>query len=192
MKITISKTGVSCKLDEQLVKYSQNAVKADVEVTDDTWACLVKNVIWKNDSVVIEQVLGSEPTITVPWEVLSLEGKLLVGVCGYGDSGNIVRPTTWALVGNVVPGVLDGMPPERAADPTPSGYGSLVVDVANLKDAIAKSAGSTTGSSTVYKAGSGISISDGYIISAEVSRADLDGKADKTHTPRGNRRYGAI
>lgn len=181
MQITLGKFGITCKLDEQLVVHSKNVAKADVVVEDETWDKLVKTIIWRNGDIKIEQKLD-EDTVVIPWEVLSLTGQLLVGICGTGDGGEVVRPTTWGNVGTVVQGVLDGAQAFEPTDVTPTVYDALLSDLADVKSAMAKNAEKYSGAVIVYQAGDGIRIDGGHVISAEVTLGALDTKASTQHT----------
>lgn len=113
---------ITTKKADRLVSGNVNTTQAVFSFSD-TWQALVKTVVFKAGSVVIELLLDSSGVVQVPWEVLQNPNKeLYVGV--YGLQGeDIVLRTSWASMGFIDEGVGDGI---EHTDPTPDVYQQLV------------------------------------------------------------------
>lgn len=86
---------------------------------DDAWDGLSKTAIFTGSGVSVDQVIGADNALVVPWECLADEGgTLIIGVTGTRNSGEIVIPTVLARAGVILKGAaLSGVDPH---DPTPS------------------------------------------------------------------------
>lgn len=97
---------------------------------DDSWSGLKKTACFKVGSFTrSRENIGT--STTVPWEVLRNHGKTLeVGIEGKDSDGNIVIPTTWAIVSKILPGANADIPgasnPEHVDVPT--GNGAVIDD----------------------------------------------------------------
>lgn len=80
---------------------------------------LAKTFCARNGTAAVDVVLvGDEVNTTLPADVLLTPGQLQIGVYAADESGNIVIPTVWALVGQIKPGATPaGVDPST---PTPS------------------------------------------------------------------------
>lgn len=85
---------------------------------DAAWSGLQKTAIFRGSGMAVDLVLSGEAA-TVPPEVLTIPGgDLRVGVWGADPEGNVIIPTVWATVGEIVPGAApSGFDPDP---PTPS------------------------------------------------------------------------
>ena len=86
---------------------------------DEAWDGLSKTAVFTGSGVSVDQVIGADNALVVPWECLEdAGGTLIVGVTGTRNSGEIVIPTVLARAGVIVKGAaLSGVGPH---DPTPS------------------------------------------------------------------------
>ena len=99
----------------------------------DVWAALRKIAVFRAGSVQrsVEQADWTGSVCTIPWECLAYAGeRLLVGIYGMDNSGEIVVPTIYADCGWIQPGADPSADP--AAEPTAPFYTAL------LEDALAK------------------------------------------------------
>ena len=71
-------------------------VGAKAEFTfDDAWDGLTKTAVFRQCDITKDDILF-EPTATIPWEVLALEGlPIEIGVYGANEDGSVVIPTVW-------------------------------------------------------------------------------------------------
>lgn len=85
---------------------------------DAAWSGLQKTAIFRGSGMAVDLVLSGDAA-TVPPEVLTIPGgDLRVGVWGADPDGNVIIPTVWATVGEIVPGAApSGFDPDP---PTPS------------------------------------------------------------------------
>lgn len=85
---------------------------------DAAWSGLQKTAIFRGSGMAVDLVLSGDAA-TVPPEVLTIPGgDLRVGVWGADPDGNVIIPTVWANVGEIVPGAApSGFDPDP---PTPS------------------------------------------------------------------------
>lgn len=82
---------------------------------DAAWIGLQKTAIFRGSGMAVDLVLSGD-SATVPPEVLTIPGgDLRVGVWGADPDGNVIIPTVWATVGEIVPGAapsgIDPQPP---------------------------------------------------------------------------------
>ena len=101
--------------------------------SSDVWAALRKIAVFRAGSVQrsVEQADWTGSVCTIPWECLAYAGeRLLVGIYGMDNSGEIVVPTIYADCGWIQPGADPSADP--AAEPTAPFYTAL------LEDALAK------------------------------------------------------
>lgn len=99
----------------------------------DVWAALRKIAVFRAGSVQrsVEQADWTGSVCTIPWECLAYAGeRLLVGIYGMDNSGEIVVPTIYADCGWIQPGADPSADP--AAEPTAPFYTAI------LEDALAK------------------------------------------------------
>lgn len=85
---------------------------------DAAWSGLQKTAIFRGSGMAVDLVLSGDAA-TVPPEVLTIPGgDLRIGVWGADSDGNVIIPTVWATVGEIVPGAApSGFDPDP---PTPS------------------------------------------------------------------------
>lgn len=106
-----------CKLTEPI---TSGSVGMPVEFQfDEAWDGLTKTANFTGSGVSIDQVIGADNALVVPWECLADEGgTLIIGVTGTRDSGAVVIPTVLVRAGVIVKGAaISGAGPH---DPTPS------------------------------------------------------------------------
>lgn len=98
----------------------------------DDWNGLNKTAVFKG-SETAKDVLLTENTAVVPWEVIEDPyGLLEIGVFG-SDAESVVIPTVWAEVGRIEPGTE--LSESDPADPTPSWAEQVMAAAAALADA---------------------------------------------------------
>ena len=85
---------------------------------DAAWGGLQKTAIFRGSGMAVDLVLSGDAA-TVPPEVLTIPGgDLRIGVWGADPDENVIIPTVWATVGEIVPGSApSGIDPQP---PTPS------------------------------------------------------------------------
>ncbi len=83
------------------------------------WDGLSKTAVFRNNREARDQVnISSNQPVEIPWELIAdANGELMAGVCGFDETGNVVIPTTWAVIGRINPGAIPSDAP--AAPPTP-------------------------------------------------------------------------
>lgn len=93
---------------------------------DRAWDGLMKTAVFRAGSVT-RDVVDMEASVTVPHEVLETAGqKLLVGVYGVNEAGDVVIPTVWADMGLILSGADPSGDP--GADPTLPVWAQVKVD----------------------------------------------------------------
>ena len=103
----------------------------------DEWTSLRKIAVFRAGGVQrsVEQADWSGSTCTIPWECLAYAGeRLLIGVYGMDETGQVVIPTIYADCGWIQPGADPSGDP--AAEPTSPFYTAL------LEEALTKAKGS--------------------------------------------------
>lgn len=93
----------------------------------DEWTSLRKIAVFRAGSVQrsVEQADWSGSTCTIPWECLAYAGeRLLIGVYGMDETGQVVIPTIYADCGWIQPGADPSGDP--AAEPTSPFYTALL------------------------------------------------------------------
>lgn len=125
------------KINGQIVsvnKYKTTVAKS-VKVSkvafdfDESWDNLSIFACFRNANIKQEYTVQmTKPyEVDIPWEVLSVAGKLEVGALGLNDGG-IVKPTIWCTISDIVNGVsTDGI---ESAEPTPE----IVVQITETAD----------------------------------------------------------
>lgn len=109
------KVNLSVLEKEDVTSGAVNVFTVRFQFSED-WDGLKKTAVFRSGWVSRSVLLGEDATTTVPWEVLSAPGLYLsAGVYGEKD-GNIVLPTVWAVLTNVLPGAVPG---KEAQPPTP-------------------------------------------------------------------------
>lgn len=99
---------------EAVTSGSVNAYGVSFEFSED-WAGLNKTAVFQAGCASREVLLGPEGACVVPWEVLRVPGyQLKAGVCGK-QGGEVVLPTVWADLGEI----LEGVPAGGSPPPTP-------------------------------------------------------------------------
>ena len=96
---------------------------------DSVWGGLQKIAVFRRgDAVKDRALLGTEQT-TVPWEVLTDEGYLEIGVEGRNADGTVVIPTVWTKAAQVIAGATASLDP--GAEPTPGALDEIAALAAN-------------------------------------------------------------
>lgn len=101
VNINVIKAAVKITETEILTAGMSDIVYCEFSFTYE-WDGLSKTVVFTNGITTVDVILNSN-TIAVPYEVLSVAGKIVkVGVIGT-DGGTVVLPTVWAELGHVRP-----------------------------------------------------------------------------------------
>lgn len=96
----------------------------------EVWNDLTKTVVYRAGSRVLDDV-GIVDTSVVPWELLTEDADLYIGLYGVNSEGTVVIPTTWAHVGTILPAADPSM--DVSADPQLPVWASIREDVNKLK-----------------------------------------------------------
>lgn len=93
------------------------------------WACFKCN----ENGTEYHLMMPANHEVTIPWEIFTTEGRLYVGAVGYRDS-EIVKPTTWLYLADVVKGV----DPEGSISviPTPTAFEQAMAALGDATDAL--------------------------------------------------------
>lgn len=128
--------------NEPITSGSQNVYVTMFEFSDE-WNYLERTAVFRstvvdNDGttkeVIIDVLLDDENRCMIPWEVMTIAGaEVFVGVYGVRD-GNVILPTVWASMGNLLRGVVTGRDP---LPPTPDIYVQLLTRIQKLEDLLA-------------------------------------------------------
>lgn len=112
--ININKNMACIKCNERLTSGmvgAQCAFSFDAE-----WTGLVKTAVFIAGTVQKDVLLTSNECV-IPWEVLEKPGyQLYIGVYGVNGNGDLVIPTVYANVGNILPGADPSG--DESTDPT--------------------------------------------------------------------------
>lgn len=132
-----------CKTDEPITTGSVGLPA--VFDFDTAWDGLTKTAVFTGSGESIDQIIGADNTLAVPWECLqSAGGTLIIGVRGALEDGTVVVPTVLARAGVIERGTaISGVSP---SDPTPSWADEVKAQAAEaLERAQVFPAGGTTG-----------------------------------------------
>lgn len=117
---------------EDMTSGSQNVYVAQFNFSDE-WQYLDRTAVFRAGETVINVVLGEDNRCMVPWEVM-VDPYVEVEVGAFGTrNGNIVMPTIWASMGNMLQGVITGI---LGMEPTPSVYEQLLFNYNKLVAAL--------------------------------------------------------
>lgn len=122
---------------EVLVSNSVNTYPCIFEF-DKSWNGFTKTAVFVTDGLPVAiELLNSELTCEIPWELLSIPGKCVHIGC-FGLVGEeIVRRTTFKTLGIVKMGATDGASPERP--PSPNIYEQLQAEIGDLSSLMTES-----------------------------------------------------
>jgi len=119
------KTQLTIRQKEPVTSGSVNVYQVQFEFSPD-WLGLSKTAVFKAGSETFS-ILLTEPECNIPWEVLVSPGRTLyAGVYGT-QGGELVLPTIWASLGEILEGAAPG---ETARDPTPGVYEQITAELA--------------------------------------------------------------
>lgn len=96
---------------------------------DSAWDGLHRVAVFRLGDVAKDQVLFGAEETTVPWEVLTAEGSLEIGVEGRNADGTVVIPTVWVKAARVVAGAKASLDP--GAEPTPTAFDAVMALAGN-------------------------------------------------------------
>lgn len=130
IQLAATKAALTVVSTETITAGAVGVFECEFQLSDD-WNGLTINAVFQAGTVSAQVAVGSDSTVTIPWEVLENPCPLLrVGV--YGMQGtDIVLPTIWAALGRVMP---SASPAETTQPPTPSVYQQLLANIGNLND----------------------------------------------------------
>ena len=116
------KNQLSVRAREPITSGSVNVYSVRFEFSED-WEEMDKIACFRSGSQIISVPLGAAGECTIPWEVTDPDDigkKLFAGVYGT-KNGNVVLPTIWTSLGEILEGVTFGQnarPPTSAWDGT--------------------------------------------------------------------------
>lgn len=144
--LQVKKNQIKVAQVEQMTSGSQNVYPLQFQFSDE-WDYLERVAVFANDvgpdgpieNPVYNQLLDESNKCFIPWEVNSQHNKhVFVGVFGTMD-GEVVLPTIWVDLGNVVLGVTTGIEIEP---PTPTLWEQILGELNSIKGQLGSGGGS--------------------------------------------------
>lgn len=144
--LQVNKNQIRVVKTEPMTSGSQNVYTVYFSFSDE-WANLERVAVFATDvgpdgpieQTVYNQILDDDNRCFIPWEVNALHNKhVFVGVFGTMD-GNVVLPTVWIDLGNVVLGVTTGLEIEP---PTPTLWEQILGELNSIKGQLGSGGGS--------------------------------------------------
>lgn len=144
--LQVNKNQIRVVKTEPMTSGSQNVYTVYFSFSEE-WANLERVAVFATDvgpdgpieQTVYNQILDDDNRCFIPWEVNTLHNKhVFVGVFGTMD-GNVVLPTVWVDLGNVILGVTTGLEIEP---PTPTLWEQILGELNSIKGQLGSGGGS--------------------------------------------------
>lgn len=154
---------------EQMTSGSQNVYVVNFKFSDE-WSFLKRTAVFRQGETIVNILLDDDNRCMIPWEVMTIPyAEVNVGVFGVkGD--DVVLPTVWASMGNMLQGVITGEEPLEP--PTPSVYEQLLSKWTTIEDKIESGALSGPQGESAYD----IAVANGFEGIEEEWLASLKGQ----------------
>lgn len=138
--LQVTKNQIKVVQTEPMTSGSQNVYPIQFEFSDE-WSYLERVAVFSTnvgpngpvEEPVYNQLLNEDNRCFIPWEVNKIHNKhVFVGVFGTMN-GDVVLPTIWIDIGNVLLGVTTGLELEP---PTPTLYEQILGEIGEIKEGI--------------------------------------------------------
>lgn len=134
LRLSVCKTELKIERTALSVEKCINYDRAEF-VFDESWAGLTKTAVFWRGETVYHVLLDGENACMIPWELMTEDGFIQIGVTGIGADGTVVATRTPVAQSIAKGAYREGRIP---SEPTPSLYEQLNAAIANCTAEVAK------------------------------------------------------
>lgn len=134
LRLSVCKTELKIERTALSVEKCVNYDRAEF-VFDESWAGLTKTAVFWRGETVYHVLLDGENACMIPWELMTEDGFIQIGVTGIGADGTVVATRTPVAQSIAKGAYREGRIP---SEPTPSLYEQLSAAIANCTAEVAK------------------------------------------------------